>query len=66
MPDNIEQRLQAMEEKIDRIYRSVEQMRKLTLWTYIIGAALIILPLIGLGFAIPKYLQSMNINAFLQ
>ncbi len=50
----------AMNAKIDAIYKSVEKTRKYMLWTGIITVAMIILPLIGLAFAIPSYLGTLN------
>lgn len=39
--------------KINQVYASVEKLRKYFLWTLIITVAAIILPLIGMLFAIP-------------
>ncbi|MBN2093783.1 MAG: hypothetical protein JW740_00180 [Candidatus Zambryskibacteria bacterium] len=47
-----------LEAKIDAIYKSVEKTRKIMLWTSIITAAVIILPLIGLLFVIPSFIDS--------
>lgn len=63
---DLDQRLQALEEKVDKIYKSVEATRKMYLWSLIIGVALFILPLIGLAFAIPQYLKATNIQSLLQ
>ena len=62
MDQDLNQRLTALEAKIDKIYKSAETARKIFLWTAIISIVLIILPLIGLAFAIPQYLQSLNIQ----
>ena len=64
MPDTITgeellKRLQAQDEKLERIFRSVEKTRKYFLWTLIIGAVTIIVPLIGLAFILPTFLQSL-------
>lgn len=57
-------KLAIQEEKIEAIWISVEKTRKYFLTTLIITAVMTILPLIGLAFAIPFYLntlaQSMN------
>lgn len=66
MDQDLEQRLTALENKTEKIWKSVEQTRKMYLWSLIIGAALFILPLIGLAFAIPQYLKSINIQNILQ
>jgi hypothetical protein len=63
-PNNIDSRLSALEEKINNIYISVEKTRKYFLWTMIITIALVVLPIIGMMFAIPaftsNYLNQMN------
>ena len=53
-----EQKLTALEAKIDAIYVSVEKTRNYFKWTMIITLALFLLPLIGLLFAIPAFLSS--------
>ena len=58
MDQEILKKLEAQEAKIDDIYRSVEKMRKYFLWTLIITAVVIILPLIGLVFVIPQFMSS--------
>ncbi len=47
-----------LEEKVDKIYISVEKTRKYFLWTLIISVALVVLPAIGLLFAIPTFLTN--------
>lgn len=47
----------SLEEKLDKIYISVEKTRKYFLWTLIVSVALIILPAIGLAFVIPSFLS---------
>lgn len=49
-----------LEKKIDAIYISVEKTRKYFLWTMIITVALVVLPLIGLVFAIPTFIASYS------
>jgi hypothetical protein len=53
-----EQRLAALEAKIDAIYASVEKTRTYFQWTLIISVVLFVLPLIGLLFAVPAFLSS--------
>jgi hypothetical protein len=52
------QRLLALEEKIDKIYISVEKTRKYFKWTMIITILVVVLPAIGLVFAIPSFLST--------
>lgn len=44
--------------KADRAYQAAETVRKYLFWTGVITAALIVLPLIGLAFAIPQFINS--------
>jgi len=57
MEEDILQKIAEQDKKLEEIYRSVEKMRKYFLWTLIITVALIILPLIGLMFVLPKFLS---------
>ena len=56
---------------MEAIYKSVEKMRKYFLWTMIITIAVIVLPMIGLAFAIPSFMANYvaplsNINSLTQ
>lgn len=64
--NGVNQRLTALEQKVERIWHSVESTRKMYLWSLIIGIALFVLPLIALGFVIPQYLKSLDIQSLLQ
>jgi type II secretory pathway component PulF len=57
MEEELLKKLEEQGKKIEEIYRSVEKMRKFFLWTLIITAVVIILPLIGLIFVIPQFLN---------
>lgn len=46
-----------LENKIDKLQRSIDRLNKIFLWTIIITAALFVLPLIGLLFALPQFLS---------
>ncbi len=63
MEEEILKKIEQQDKKLEAIYRSVEKMRKYFLWTLIITAIVIILPLIGLAFVIPIYLESYNFGA---
>jgi len=54
------EKIEAQEKKLDMIYRSAEKTRKYFLWTLIASLVLFILPLIGLLFVIPQYLQTLS------
>ena len=53
-----EQRLTALETKIDAIYISVEKTRRYFMWTLIISTVLFVLPLIGLALALPAFMTN--------
>ena len=53
-----ETRLQQLEEKIDAIYESVEKTRKYFLVVMWVTIALVVLPALGLVFAIPAFINS--------
>ena len=63
MDPELLKRFAELEKKLDAVYKSSEKMRKLFLWTLIISVALVVLPLIGLGFAIPSFLQTIPLPA---
>ncbi len=46
--------------KIDDMQRIVQRLNNYFKWTAIITVALFVLPLIGLLFAIPSYLSTLN------
>jgi hypothetical protein len=58
MDTDLQKKLEDQEKKIDAIYRSVEKTRKYFQWTLIISVAVIVFPLIGLFFAIPKFIAT--------
>lgn len=60
MDQEILEKLKEQEEKIEAIWVSVEKTRKYFKTTLIITVATIILPLIGLAFAIPFYLNILT------
>jgi len=57
MDQDILQKFEEQDKKLEQIFHSVEKMRKYFLWTLIISVAVIVLPLIGLIIAIPKFLD---------
>lgn len=60
MEEEILKKLAEQEERINAIYRSVEKTRKYFLWMLIVTVAMIIIPLIGLIFVIPQFLNIYN------
>jgi type IV secretory pathway component VirB8 len=60
MDQEAKQAFDEQNKKLDAIYRSAEKTRKYFKWTLIISIAVIVLPLIGLIFAIPAFLKTIN------
>lgn len=63
MDQELLQRVEEQDRKLDAIYASVEKTRKYFLWTMIGSIALFIIPLIALIFVIPWFLSTMS-NAY--
>lgn len=55
-----EQKILDIEKKIDAIYISTEKTRKYFMWTLIITVAAVVLPIIGLLFAIPSFMSQYS------
>lgn len=60
MDPELNQRIQILEQKIDKMYVSVEKLRKYFLWTLIITVVTVVLPMIGLLFAIPMMMSTYS------
>lgn len=58
MEQEILNRLQKNEEKLEKIFVSVEKMRRYFLWTLIVTVLVVVLPAIGLAFAIPEFMST--------
>jgi hypothetical protein len=64
MDQELKTRLDQQDELLKEVFRSSERMRKYFLWSLILGLAFFILPMIGLLFAIPYYLKTLDISGF--
>ena len=58
MDQELLKKIEELDKKTEEIYRSVEKTRKYFLWMLIITALVIVLPLIGLMFVIPQFLNT--------
>jgi hypothetical protein len=58
MENEINEILKGQDEKINAIYVSVEKTRKYFLWIFWITIIMVVLPIIGLAFAIPAFLKT--------
>jgi len=57
MDQDIQNKFEEVDKKLEQIYRSTEKTRKYILWMLLISLAVVILPLIGLAFAIPQFIN---------
>jgi hypothetical protein len=60
MEQDILNKLSEQEKKIDAIFVSTEKIRKYFLWTLIITAVTIVLPIIALIFLVPWMLSTLS------
>lgn len=60
MDQELAQKLEAQDRKLDAIYVSVEKTRKYFLWTLIATAVTFVLPLIGIMIAIPWLFSTLS------
>lgn len=51
-------KLESLEKKVDEMAVSVERIRKYLFWTFVITIVVVVVPLIGLLFAIPAFLNN--------
>ena len=58
--DEVSQKIADLDKKIDAIYKSVEKTRKYFMWTLILSVLFFIIPLIGLLFVIPQFINSIG------
>ena len=60
MENELFQKIKENRELLDKIYVSVEKTRKYFLWVLIVSVVVFILPLIGLFFAIPSFIDTYS------
>lgn len=58
MDSDVLKKLEEQDKKLEAIFQSSEKMRKYFLWTLIITVVVIVLPLVGLIFVMPSFLDS--------
>ena len=54
MEQDIKQKLDELEAKLEEVRRTVVMIKKIFIWTMVITVAMFVLPLIGLAFIIPQ------------
>ena len=60
MEDDVRQKLDALEKKVDAAYTSAEKTRKYFLAIIVISVIAFVLPLVGLLFAAPSFLSTYS------
>lgn len=60
MDQETSEALKKLDEKITRVYDSVERTRKYMLWSLIMQVAVVLLPLVVLMLAVPFVLSSLS------
>ncbi|MCE9541130.1 hypothetical protein K8R03_01050 [Candidatus Kaiserbacteria bacterium] len=60
MDDELRSRLDALEVKVDAAYNAAEKVRKYLFWTGVVTVALVVLPAVGLVFAIPSFISTYS------
>jgi ABC-type sugar transport system permease subunit len=63
--EDIVQRLERIEALATAAHTSAEKTRRYFLWTLIITVLTVVVPLIGMGIAIPYYLSTLDISGLL-
>ena len=58
MDQELAKKIDELTHKVDAVQKTVAQMRKYFLWTMMITLAVIVLPMIGLVFVIPQFLNT--------
>lgn len=58
--EELKQKLATLEQKVDAIHVSVEKTRKYFLAVLIVSVIAFVLPLIGLVFAVPSFLDTYS------
>lgn len=59
-PHSIEEQFAEQQQKLERIYASVEKTRKYFLWSLVAQLLFFFIPLIGLIFVVPFFLATMS------
>ncbi|MSR71347.1 MAG: hypothetical protein EXS50_01560 [Candidatus Taylorbacteria bacterium] len=60
MNEDLIKKIEAQDAKLDLIYKSTEKTRKYILWAVVFTIVATVLPLAGLLFVIPSYLNTLS------
>lgn len=60
MEQEVLQKLEVIEKKLEENIKMVRQMRRYFFWTLIISVSVIVFPLIGFFFLIPQFINTYS------
>ncbi|MCF7845398.1 MAG: hypothetical protein K9M12_01365 [Candidatus Pacebacteria bacterium] len=60
MEKDILKKIEEQDQKIDEINNNVKKIKKVLFWKFIITLIVVILPIIGISIAIPKFLEALT------
>lgn len=60
MEQEILEKLQQQEEKLEAVYQSMERLRKIFLWILVITVATVVLPIIAALIILPMVLNTLS------
>jgi hypothetical protein len=59
MEKEILEKIKEQDQKLDEINNNVKKIKKVFFWKFIITVILVVLPIIGISLAIPKFLETL-------
>lgn len=59
MEQDLSEKLEAQEKRLEEIHKSIEKMRKYFLWSLVINVLTIVLPLTALAAIVPWFLRTI-------
>jgi len=60
MDTELKNRLDILEQKIDKANKNLKTIKNVFLWTFIVTMAAIVIPLIAMVFVIPNFISSIG------
>jgi hypothetical protein len=60
MEKEILEKIKEQDQKIDEINNNVKKIKKVLFWKFIITLIVVVLPIIGISIAIPKFLEVLT------
>lgn len=53
-----EDKIDALEKKIDELVRSIKTIKRIFFWILVVSVVMFVLPLIGLVFVVPQFIST--------